>query len=262
MLPSFVAAAITAGLGGLSLMMLALGTVTTLLEEGSLLGAAFWDWISAAETTAWRLKFMLMPLALGASWASWRAYFKILRRPAEFTGKGMSIAGFASSFAALTLLVTLIGVTIPARLEKQEIARSVKSDVPLYSFNRALTEYRIRYGSYPADMSDLKKLPDADGSIAKLLAQFPPEGYTASAQKASVPASKGGRLRAPRLRQAALLRDDADDSDAGGDRISFTNYVLKLPGEDGMLNTEDDLVIRDGVTGDAKKGASGETEKP
>ncbi|MEJ7712571.1 MAG: hypothetical protein WKF84_22665 [Pyrinomonadaceae bacterium] len=230
MLPSFVAAAITAGLGGLSLMALTGGTVTTILEERSLFAASFWDWISAAETAAWRLKFILMPLALGATWASWRAYFRILRRPAEFTGKGMSVAGFASSCAALTLLVTLIGVTIPVRLEKQEIARSVKNDVPLYSFNRALIEYRIRYGSYPADMSDLKKLPDADGSIAKLLAQFPSEGYTASAQKASVPASKSGKLRAPRLRQAAL-RDNADDSDTGGDRISFTNYILKLPGK-------------------------------
>jgi hypothetical protein len=29
--------------------------------------------------------------------------------------------------------------------------------------------------------------------------------------------------------------------------MSFTNYDLRLPGEDKVLNTDDDLIVRDGL---------------
>lgn len=256
MLPSFASAAFTAGVGGLSLAALASGVVVTLAEEKSLLTADFWDWTAAAQTAAWRLKFIIAPVAVGIGWWSARTYLKIRRAPARFTGKEMALAGFGSSCAALALVAALVGVTIPARLEKRELARALKNDVALYTFNRAFTQYRIRYGTHVADLKDLAKLPDPDGSIAKLLAEYPRAEYIASAEKASLPAIQAKRLRAPRLRQIGL-RDAADDS--VGDRISFTNYTLRLPGEDGLLNTEDDSIIRDGITVDAKE-SSGASE--
>lgn len=258
-LPSFAAAAAVAGLGGLALAALAGVTVAALLEKTSPLAATLWDVIAAAETAAWRLKFIVAPLAVGVVWWSAHTYFKIRRAPALWTGRRMALAGMSSSCVALALCAALIGVTVPARLAERELAQRVQSEVPLRTFNRVLTQYRIRYGTHAADIKDLAKLPDPDGSIAKLLAEFPVVEYTASAQKASLPVAQAKKMRAPRLRQINL-RDAVNDTDA--DSISFTNYTLRLPGTDGLMNTADDLLMRDGVAVAAEEEASGEIESP
>lgn len=258
LLPSFGAAASGACLGSLALAALLGATIVALIEEKSLLAANLGDIIGAAETAAWRLKFIIAPAAVGVAWWSARTYFKIRSAPARWTGREMSLVGFASSCTALVLVAALIGVTVPVRIAERQLAQRVKSEVPLRTFNRVLTQYRIRYGTHAADIKDLEKLPDPDGSIAKLLAEFPLMEYSASAQKASLPAAQAKKMRAPRLRQINL-RDTVDDAD--GERISFTNYALRLPGDDGLLNTADDLVMRDGITGAAEE-SSIATESP
>ena len=45
------------------------------------------------------------------------------------------------------------------------------------------------------------------------------------------------------IRNASISTAD----DAPGERLSFTNYELPLPGPDKIMGTEDDLIVRDGV---------------
>jgi hypothetical protein len=115
-----------------------------------------------------------------------------------------------------------------------------------YTYDRALLEYRARYGRLPDDLKDLRQLPDPDGSIATALNNLKPEWF-ATAYKPTVDLAakqKPVTLRGTVIRNASLT-GSADDS--LGEGLSFTNYTLRLPGEDNLMGTEDDWIVRDGV---------------
>src|SRR6185436_15267250 len=87
----------------------------------------------------------------------------------------------------------------------------------------------------------LGTLPDPDGSIAEALRDVDINGYEptsvlAAAAPKTKPLPRGGALRTVSLNPTA----DAQP-------VSFTNYELRLAGKDKKLNTEDDLVVRDGL---------------
>jgi hypothetical protein len=245
LLPSYGAALAAGALSTLALLALAAGTLLTLLSRKSLWSVNFWDLVGAGEAAAWRLRFFLPIFAAALIWLSARAARKIRRAPERFAGRRVADAAFAAALAAFVLSAGLIGVTVPERLEQRRLAWEAQRQAPLNTARRALVEYFIRYKTYPAGVDDLRKLPDADGSIALALEQMSDDGYSVSAQKASLPAAQTRKLRGVRLQQIALRGDNLDDT--ANDRISFTNYTLRLPGEDNTLNTDDDLVMRDGV---------------
>jgi hypothetical protein len=54
------------------------------------------------------------------------------------------------------------------------------------------------------------------------------------------------------------LSSATDDTPAGG--LAFTNYVLRLPGEDKITGNDDDWIVRDGMVmklADVAKGGVG-----
>jgi len=74
---------------------------------------------------------------------------------------------------------------------------------------------------------------------------------------AAVGTEKPRHLRGVVIRNASLT-SATDDTQTGG--LSFTNYQLRLPGEDKITGTEDDWVIRDGMVmklSDISKGSVG-----
>src|SRR2546423_10092591 len=115
-----------------------------------------------------------------------------------------------------------------------------------YTYSRALLTYRELHGFIPGPddlVSELKTLPDPDGSIAAALQNLDVNGY----QPGTVVASAGNKgkpmaLRGEVIRKGAM---SAPVADHGG--ISFTNYDLRLPGEDKILYTDDDLMVSDGL---------------
>jgi hypothetical protein len=108
-----------------------------------------------------------------------------------------------------------------------------------------LLEYRDKFGTLPSDKTDLARLPDPDGSIAALLKEIDASEYKVSAEVAAVPTQRPRPLRGAVIRNASLgTTGDEPLSEA----LSFTNYELRLPGADKLLNTEDDLIVLDGVT--------------
>jgi hypothetical protein len=206
--------------------------------------------LRAAETAAWRLKLTALPAGLLLSWLCLRLRARMRREPARFVGHAHARAGLALTFAVALLLPLLVGVTVPERLRMRELARRAAENAVLYETDLALARYRKRFGSYPAALTDLRRLEDPDGAVARLLAVIAPGEYKPETDLASLTTSRGksrGRRRVSAVRASAV-----DAPDAG---IALTNYALALPGRDQVLGTADDLYIRDGRILDAAPAA-------
>ena len=218
----------------------------------------FWNWVAAGETAAWRLKWLSIPVLIATFWLGRKLYRSILLQPERFCGVKYARNGLVASATVVMLIALLIGVTVPARLEHRQLAKDATFRAHYYAIDRALTEYRIKYKSYPADINDLlERLPDPDGSLAAALQHIDPSAYRPSADVAAVTSEKSRRLRGAVIRNASLS-SATDDTPTGG--LAFTNYVLRLPGEDKITGTDDDWVVRDGMVmrlADVAKGGVG-----
>ena len=147
-------------------------------------------------------------------------------------------------FALKTMILVLIGVTVPARLEHRQMGIEAGQKAQAYRIDRAFDEYREKFGGLPDNLSDLtRSLPDEDGSLAAALKSIDATGYRPGAELAAVPKQKPQTLRGAAIRNASI--GGADDSIT--ERLSFTNYELALPGPDKQMGTDDDQVLRDGV---------------
>ncbi|HEX8472392.1 MAG TPA: hypothetical protein VF666_00005, partial [Pyrinomonadaceae bacterium] len=90
--------------------------------------------------------------------------------------------------------------------------------------------------------------PDEDGSVAQVRAMLSAGDYSPEANLAALPPpgrkGRGRRANAVRLTPASA-KTNTDGAPA--ESLSLTNYGLVLPGRDKLLNTEDDIRVRDGV---------------
>lgn len=214
------------------------------LAAFSMIPFDLWSWIAAAETAAWRLKWVTIPVALLVIFASRKLYRSMLAEPGRFCGQRYALRGYLASAAVLLLILILIGVTVPERLRHRQWGIEAGTNALGYATDRVLLKYREKFGTFPSDTKDLARLPDPDGSIAALLKEIDASEYKVSAELAAVPKQNPRPLRGAVIRNASLSTA-ADEPLSEG--LSFTNYELRLPGVDRLLNTEDDLIVRDGV---------------
>jgi hypothetical protein len=218
----------------------------------------FWKWIAAGETAAWRLKWISIPVLFALLWFGRKLYRSILLQPERFCGVKYARRGLLASATVAMLIALLIGITVPARLEQRKLAQEAAIRARGYRIEQAFTEYKIKYKTYPGDVADLlERLPDPDGSLAAALKMADLGTYNATAQMAAVGTEKPRNLHGLVIRNASL-NSPTDDMPTGG--LSFTNYRLRLPGEDKITGTEDDWVVRDGMVmklSDVSKGSVG-----
>ena len=242
-LVSFGPAVLAALGGGVMLVgLLASTTVVWIVSKGAAL--SFGTIVAAGQTAAWQLKWISIPLAIAVIWAASRSLKTIQKSPAQFGGLRIARGGFSAAVLATLLVATLIGVTVPERLRRRQWGIDAAENARAYTLARALLEYREQHGTLPPRdewMQQLRTLPDPDGSIAEALNYVDINGYeatsvTAAAAPKTKPLPRGGALRTVSLTTTA---------DAAP--VSFTNYDLRLPGKDKKPNTEDDLVVRDGL---------------
>jgi hypothetical protein len=223
-----------------------LPTEKTAREAFYAAGVAAFDylaWFSAAQTAAWRLKWLMIPVTLLVLFGGRKLYRSIVESPVRFCGLRAARRGYIAAAAVPLLVLILIGVTVPERLEHRRLGIQAGIDAQRYRIARALVEYQEEFETLPSDLNDLKRrLPDADGSLAAALKDFDTNGYKPSADLAAAPSKKPRPLRGAVILNAST--DDADDVPT--ERISFTNYELRMPGPDKLLGSEDDLVMRDG----------------
>lgn len=193
--------------------------------------------LRAAETAAWRLKWTVLPAGFVLTGLCAWACGRMRREPARFVGHRHARLGLVTTAAVAFTLAALIGVTVPERLRIRELGKRAAENALLYETDLALARYKKKFGTYPAALTDLRRLEDPDGSIAHLLATIAPGEYKAETDLASLSTGRGAKARGRRR------AGTADTSDAG---IALTNYGLTLPGRDHLLGTADDLYISDG----------------
>jgi len=240
-LPSY-GHALAVSTAGLVLLLAALAATVGALLEFEEFSLAPKTLLRAAETAAWRLKWTALPAGLVLMVLCEWLYARMRRAPSRFVGHVHARAGLAAVATVTLALAALIGVTVPERLRMRELARRAAENVVLYETDLALARYRKRFGTYPAALTDLRRLEDPDGSIARLLATIVPGEYKPETDLASLNAGRTAKSRR-RPRAGATRASATDTTDAG---IALTNYGLTLPGRDRVLGTADDLHIRDG----------------
>ena len=199
--------------------------------------------VGAAQAAAWQLKWVSAPVAIAVIWGGLRSLRSIKQSPTKFGGRSLARAGFSSAVIATLLVGTLIGITVPERLRRREWAKDAADRAPAHTLHLALLRYRERHGTYPprGEMAErLRTLPDPDGSIAELLRNLDTTSYEASSVLAAAAPKSKGLPRGAATQNVSLTSPDAPP-------VSFTNYELRLPGQDKKFNTEDDLLVRDGL---------------
>jgi hypothetical protein len=203
-------------------------------------------WFDAAQTAAWRLKWVMIPATIFVLWSSRKLYRSIVQSPARFCGRSYARNGYLASALVPLVILILIGVSVPKRLALRQDGIDAGANALAYTFNRAIFEYSVKFERVPNELNDLRQLPDADGSIAAALNSFDPAMYpNAYRPSAEIAAKqKPSTLRGAVIRHASLSTSGDETLNEG---LSFTNYDLRLPGPDKLMGTEDDLILRDGV---------------
>jgi type II secretory pathway pseudopilin PulG len=216
----------------------------------------FWHWVAAGETAAWRLKWISIPVLFAILWFGRKLYRSILAQPQRFCGLKYAQQGLVASCVVTVLIALLIGITVPARLEHRRLSREAAIRAQGYAIESALTAYKIKYKTYPADLRDLQdRIPDPDGTLATALLNIDLSAYHASADVAANATEKTRPLRGSAIRRASFS-PATDDTPSGG--LAFTNYALVLPGADKITGTEDDWIVRDGMIMKQSEIAKGE----
>jgi len=250
---------------GRSLLLAVAGTVMVLgflaetiiaLAKDVPLSLGFWDWIAAGETAAWQLKWIAIPITLVVLLGGRRIYRSMMQTPSRFVGLRVARRSMLASAFVSVLIVTLIGITVPSRMRQRRMRIEAGGNGQLYTVARAQLEYRALHGAVATVPKDLLELPDPDGSIAAALTNLDQFSYKTHGADVAVVKPGQRTLSGVVLRNASVSSAN-EDPPVGG---VATSYELRLPGEDGIQDTEDDLILRDGVimtVADAK-----ETSKP
>jgi hypothetical protein len=256
-LVSYSGAGLTAIVGGvMGLGLLASTLVAWITRMGAV--PRFWALVSAGETAAWQLKWVALPVAVAGIWIGNKALNAIKMTPERFGGLRIARAGYAAAIVTTLLLGTLIGITVPERLRHHQWALEAAENKPAYTLSRAILEYRSLHGTIPPQedlVSQLRTLPDPDGSIAEALRLIDVNGY----QPTSVLAAAAPKTKT--LARGGAIRNASLSTTPDPPAVSFTNYELRLPGPDKKLNTDDDLIVIDGLVMTASEFAAYRTSR-
>ena len=257
-LPSYGRALALSLAGGLIVIVYLVQTIVAMVQRGTD-WFGFWSWVAAAETAAWRLKWISIPVMFIVLWFGGKLYRSIRLQPKRFCGLDYARAGLVASATVACLIALLIGVTVPARLRQRELAKEAGHRAHCHTFEAAALEYKRRYQTYPADFKDMRdRLPDPYGTIAEALNNLDPNGYQPRAEMA-VASEKSRPLGGLALRKVSASTTD-HDIPAGG--LAFTKFELRMPGEDKILGNDDDWIGQDGVLkrwSDVAKGGVGQS---
>jgi type II secretory pathway pseudopilin PulG len=243
-LPSYGRALVLAVTGSLVVLVFVTQTLLAFIQRFS--GEyGFWKWVAAGETAAWRLKWVSIPVLFAILWFGRKLYRSILLQPQRYCGVRYARNGLLASSVVTLLIALLIGITVPARMEQRRLSKEAAIRAQGYALERALTEYKIKYKTYPADLRTLlERIPDPDGTLAAAVLTIDPNAYHPSVDVAANSPEKARPPRGSAIRNASFSRA-TDDLPSGG--LSFTNYALVLPGEDKITGNEDDWIVAEGM---------------
>lgn len=245
-LPSFGRSLLLAVTGALTVIVFLTDAVVTFIGKAPSfdLWSLFWTGAAALETAAWHFKWAMIPFSFLVFFGFRKIYRSVKQSPVSFCGLRYARSGYFASAAVPLLVLVLIGVTVPARLEQRDLSADAQTNAYIIRADRAQDEYRAKFGTLPSELKDLHRLPDSDGSLAKALTFVENAEYTPNSEVAAAQTKKPRPLRGSMIVNASVS-SPADETLSTG--ISFTNYEFRLPGLDKLQNTDDDIIVRDGV---------------
>jgi hypothetical protein len=261
-LPSYGRALVLVVSGSLLVLVLVTQITIAMFQRPGTLGRffQFWTWAAAAETAAWRLKWISIPVLFVTLFFGLKLYRSIRLQPKRFCGLKYGRRGLFTSAMVGLLIALLIGITVPARLRQRRMAIDAESKAQYYALDFAFQQYKKLHKRLPDPSNsaeELAKLPDPSGIIAAALKNYDPNGYHPGGEVAAVDTQKARNPRGSIIRKASQTTA-TDDLQTPG--LAFTDYDLRLPGEDKILGNDDDWVGHDGVImkiTDVAKGAVG-----
>lgn len=153
-------------------------------------------------------------------WSAWRAV-RLARRDAEwYGGYKTAVATLSLTIAASVALASYGIAHIPQAIENYQLRQIAATESAMHHVANLLEEYQLaNKGAYPKTVQDLKK------EISE-----------------SLPADYWDRSIKYQSRFA-----DVADSSIGFIPMSINNFELRSAGPDGLVGTDDDIVMRDGV---------------
>ena len=249
-LPSYGRALVLTLGGSLVVLVFVVQTILAMAQRSS--GALerlfqFWQWVAAAETAAWQLKWISIPVMFVTLWLGLKLYKSIKAQPEKFCGLKYARRGLLATSTVGFLIALLIGVTVPERLRQRELASDASFRDQGYTLHLALAEYQNRFNTLPDQATlkeDLAKLPDPYGQIAAALRELEAIGYEPRGEVAAVNTQKARSMRDGAIMRRVGLTATDDSAPAG---LALTEYELRLPGKDKILGTEDDWIVRNGI---------------
>lgn len=174
----------------------------------------------------------LVAVAIVAAVVGIRAVRAARRDPARHGGLRTASAGLALS-VLVTLVAGGIGIArIPRYIDQRREAKAAATRAEMYRIAGLVQEYRATYGAYPERLSDLTQF-DA----------------------ATAPAD----VRDSWERRIIYSGFTSGIASASGALTLNANFELRSPGPDGLPNTPDDIIMRDGSIVD---GTSEESPAP
>jgi hypothetical protein len=150
---------------------------------------------------------------------------------------------------ALMLVSALLLKTVPHRIELYRISREAEERALLYSLHNAFLEYKIIFGSYPANLEELKKLPGRKDLGIKGTPDSEQIVYKVFSDLADLDLTAPRQIR----RRSRVKNSSTTGSDLNATGLSLTNYELTWAGQDRIMGTADDCLLRDGAILDSSQ---------
>lgn len=164
----------------------------------------------------------LLILTLLALYLAFTARKRILSDPRHFGAYRTATSALILSIIILLGVSTYVALGIPKYIETEKEKQSAATRAKMYHLASALLDYKAQHGAYPASLDELKSVSKENLELVDFWEN---------------------RLK---YRATAEL---AADSQLGLNQPlpSFNQYQLVSPGADGVLGTNDDLVMKDGM---------------
>ena len=163
-------------------------------------------------------KFLALAAVL-VVWAARKAMRLAQRDPESYGGYRTAAATLVLTLTAGAVLVGFAIAGIPRMIRDREDKRTASTCAPMYRYYQLLEEYKVKYGSYPVD----------EPAVKRFISESLPRDYWNKA------IAYQGRT------------DYVVGTNTERTGIQINNFELRSAGPDEKLETDDDIVMIDGI---------------
>lgn len=170
--------------------------------------------------------------ALGAIvilWYTWRVIKRTRRQPELYGGYRVATAILTVTLIAGIAAIALTVANIPNMMLRKKLRRDAATQASMYEVKYQLDEYNRLHGTYPLNAQEYAKATNQPLPLDSWQHQIKYTSFTESIAL-TAPPSRDGKVRVPQ-----------------NSGMSLNNFELRSNGPDELPNTDDDIIMRDGI---------------